>query len=348
MKFLIAIWYFAVSLAVAAIVGALVVIVARLIRVAMDTRRNRRRGELLLELLAAIEIDRTPPELIGKLRRHRRQAIDLLAELTVIIRGASQERLFAVAKEANLDVWLVSQLKAWSRHKRRVAAELLGRFEEPGAIAALQEALKDTDDDVKLTAALWLAERDQAPPTKILLSRLQAGTHEHSLLLRRLFELIVIKRPEDVLAVAVGLIGHPSLRPAAIDAIGISGRAELTGPLAAMAGDPERNVRASVLRALGTLGHPAAAEVIAVGLLDEDWQVRVRAIDAARRLQLFDFIPAVAKLLDDEAWWVRFRAAEALAALGENGSQALQKIASSGSDLARRTAAMMLAEQGIV
>jgi HEAT repeat protein len=115
-----------------------------------------------------------------------------------------------------------------------------------------------------------------------------------------------------------------------------------------MAGDPERNVRASVLRALGALGHPAAAEVIAAGLRDEDWQVRVRAIDAARRIQLVDLVPGIAKLLDDEAWWVRFRAAETLAALGESGRQALQKVASSGPDLARRTAAMMLAEQGIL
>ncbi len=343
-----AIWYLAVSLAGAAIVGALIVIVARLIRMAKDAHRSRRRGELLLELLAAIEAARTPPELIDKLRRHRRQAADLLAELSAIIRGASRERLFAVAREANLDVWLISQLKTWSRHKRRAAAELLGLFDEPGAIAALQEALKDTDDDVRLTAALGLAERDHAPPTEILLSRLQAGTQEHSLLLRRLFELIVIKRPHDVLAVAESRMGHPSLRPAAIDALGISGRAELADPIAAMAGDPERNVRASVLRALGALGHPAAAEVIAAGLRDEDWQVRVRAIDAARRIQLVDLVPGIAKLLDDEAWWVRFRAAETLAALGESGRQALQKAASSGPDLARRTAAMMLAEQGIL
>ena len=342
-----AIWYLAVSLAAAAIVGALVVITARLIRMAMETRRKQQRGELLLELLAAIEADRTPPELIGKLRRHRRQAADLLAELSAIIRGVSRERLFAVAKEANLDVWLVSQLRAWSRHKRRAAAELLGLFDDPDAIAALQEALKDTDEDVRLTAALGLAERGQEPPTEILLSRLQAGTREHSLLLHRLFGLIAVRHPYDVLGVAEGRIGHPSLRSAAIDALGNSGRPELAGRIAAMGEDPERNVRASVLRALGALGHPAAADVVAAGLRDEDWQVRVRATDAARRVQLVDLVPEIAKLLDDEAWWVRMRAAEALAALGESGRQALQKAASSGSDLARRTAAMMLVERGV-
>ena len=348
MKLLMTIWYLAVSLAAAAIVVALVVIAARLIRMAMETRRKQRRGELLLELLTAIEADRTPPELIDELRRNRRQAADLLAELSAIIRGVSRERLFAVARDANLDVWLVSQLKAWSRHKRRAAAELLGLFDEPDATAALQEALKDTDEDVRLTAALGLAERNQEPPTEILLSRLQAGTREHSLLLRRLFELIVIERPDDVLAVAEGRIGHPSLRPAAIDALGASGRADLAGAIATMARDPERNVRASALRALGALGHPAAAEVIAEGLRDEDWQVRVRAIDAARRVRLVDLVPGIAKLLDDEAWWVRFRAAEALAAMGESGRQVLQKVASNGPDLARRTAAMMLAEQSII
>ncbi len=343
-----AIWYLAVSLAAAAIFGALVVIVARLLRMAMEARRNQQRRELLLELLTAIESNRAPPELIDKLRRHRWQAADLLAELAAIIRGASRERLFAVAREANLDVWLISQLKAWSRHKRRAAAELLGLFDQSEAIAALQEVLNDRDEDVRLTAALGLAERDQAPPIEILLSRLQAGTREHSLLLRRLFDSVAVKRPLDVLDVAEGRLGHPSLRPAAIDALGTSGRAELAGPIAAMARDPERNIRAAVLRALGALGLPTAGEVIAAGLRDEDWQVRVRAIDAARRLQLVDLVPDIAKLLDDEAWWVRFRAAEALAALGDSGRQALQKVASNGPDLARRTAAMMLAEQSII
>jgi HEAT repeat protein len=347
MNLLMATWYLAVSLAAVAIVGAFIIIVARLIRMAIETRNNRWRAALLAELLAGIEVDRAPLELINSLQQHRRQAIELLVELTAIIRGATRERLLAVYKQANLNIWLAWRLRAWSRRERRVAAELLGLFDDPSTTAALQEALKDRDEDVRLTAALGLAERQEALPMNILLDRLQAGTREHSLLLRRMFELIALKRPGDVLEVAEGRVGHPSLRPTAIDALGNSGRAELAEAIAAMAQDPERNIRASVLRALGVLGHPASAKAIAAGLRDANWEVRVRAIDAVRRVQLVDLVPVVAELLDDEAWWVRFRAAEALATLGESGRRALQKAASDGPEVTRHTATMILAERGL-
>jgi HEAT repeat protein len=335
------------ALAAAAVTVVLLLILRRLLRMRWQIHIEAIRRGLLTGILAAIDSADPPATLIAGLRRHPAIARDLVAELSEIIRGDSRLRLVRLAREAGLDRWLQSQLRSRRAEARRLAAEQLRLFDDIETAVVLRDGLEDRDAEVRLNAALALAELGVAPPIDILVRRLEAGAQEHSLLLRRLFDRMVRWDANGVFAVACGQVGHPSLRPLAIEALGTTGWVEVAADLANLASDPDAGVRTAVLSALANLGHPAVGAIVGAGIDDSDWRVRAAAIDAARRIALFDLVPQIAARLEDEVWWVRFRAGVALAALGEAGIAALRRLADSGRDAGRRMASIIMAEQGL-
>lgn len=110
---------------------------------------------------------------------------------------------------------------------------------------------------------------------------------------------------------------------------------------------PELELRIASIRALGVLGHPAAAAAIMTALEDEIWEVRSAACKAAGRIGLIEAAPLLVQALADPAWWVRFRAGEALATLGDKGVTSLRIAAGADHDLMRRAASLVLAERGL-
>jgi HEAT repeat protein len=55
----------------------------------------------------------------------------------------------------------------------------------------------------------------------------------------------------------------------------------------------------------------------------------------------------LASLLGDEIWWVRFRAGEALMKLREEGIARMREAAASRNEVEQRSAALVLAENGL-
>ncbi len=345
MLLLILVYAFAVGLIAVSVVGAIVLFVIRLIRSWTDARRHRIHDSLVRQMLTALEMPEPPNDLIAALKANPRVAEDVLGELVELIRGVSRERMVAIAQAAGLDDWLRSRLRSQWRAERRTAVEVLRLFSDPATIAALHSALDDRAEDIRLTAALSLAELGQMPRLRELLPRLRIETAERSLLLRRIFLHALTDNIDDVQAVARGSLGLASFRPYAVEALGLSGQLQLVPFLLTLVNEPDANVRVAVMRALGSLAYPGAAPYLESALADPSWEVRAEAIEAVKRTELVSLVPKLVQRLDDEVWWVRFRAGEALSSMGDVGLTALRQISGLVGQRSARIASLVLAEK---
>jgi len=344
MLLLILVYALAVGLVAIAVIAAVVLFVFRLFRSQLDARRDRIRDSLVRQMLVALEMPEPPNDLVAALKAHPRVAEDVLGELVELIRGVSRERMIAIAQAAELDVWLRSRLRSNWRAERRTAVEVMRLFSDPATIAALHSALDDRAEDIRLTAALSLADLGQMPKLRDLLLRLRIETTERSLLLRRIFFHALRDNIDDVQAVANGSLGVPSFRPYAVEALGLGGQLQLIPFLLSLVGDPDPNVRVAVMRALGSLAYPGAAPYLEAALEDASWEVRAEAVEAVRRTELVSLVPKLVQRLDDDVWWVRYRAGEALSSLGDAGLLALRRTSGLVGQRAARIASRVLAE----
>jgi HEAT repeat protein len=323
------------TLAGIAILGAICVIGMRMVRGRNERRRKEQRSRLSRDIALSLQSADATDTTVGLMRRDRRLASELLQELAELISGGQRDQLIAQARAAGLERWLMNDLRSSKQERRLAAVETLGMFNSSEVIAALLGALEDRDPDVRISAALALVELDAAPPPPILVQKLNFKRQDRPLVLRRLFARIAPSHIDDMLAIAEGRLGTDVLRPFAIDAIGATGRLDLAERLAAIAGDADVTVRATVLRAIAALGRMPERDIVAAGLDDGAWEVRTQAIQAARRLDRLDLAPRIVELADDEVWWVRFRAGECLAAMREAGLGALRELAEAGAERPR-------------
>jgi HEAT repeat protein len=337
----------AIALVAIAIVAAIIAIVLRTFRTRIEAHRSAARTRLFVAVLAEMETEAPSMSLLAEFQQDFRVAADLLGELAEMLKGHERDRLFALATSAGLGTWLRARLMRGNQDERRFAANTLRFFKESETVTALTQALDDRNNDVRLTAALALVDIDAAPSLAVLIDKLDAANREQSRQLYRLLEKLAINGSNEVVAIAEGTLGHPSLQTLAIDALGFARRFDAVEALVRLARHEMTTVRAAAVRAIATLEHPSILPIIDSGLGDPAWEVRAEAADAAARMGLFNLVPRIIMLLDDDSWWVRFRAAEALGKLGEAGIDALRAIVQSDRSRAAQAAAAVLAGQRI-
>jgi HEAT repeat protein len=297
--------------------GTILVIVVHIVRARRERRRQDERLRLSRDILRYLQNPVGDEAVVARMREDYGLAAGLVQELAELITGGQRLLLLTLARSADLDRWLIAELHAHRASRRLAAAEALGLFGSPAAVAALKHALDDRDNDVRIGAALALADLDALPPLATLMEKLALGRRYRPFMLRRLFATIVGKHLEELVAVAEGRLGAASARPYAIEAIGASGHLELADRLAALMSDADPTVRAAVLAAIATLGRSPVPDAVATGLADPASEVRAQAVLAARRLERFDLGARVAALANDDSWWVRLQASGCLAAFQE-------------------------------
>jgi hypothetical protein len=305
-----------VGLAAVAILGGIVTIISSALRNRSERECKLQRDAILRRILESLDKPGWDLPLVTAVGQNPRIAIDLLSEMSELIRGENRDQVLQLYKKAGIERWLFRQLRFGRTEQRRLAAEALRLFPAGPTIAALTVALDDRDPEVRLTAALSLAQLDALPFVSTLVTKLVEPTRQQSLLLHRLIESIAVNRPYEVLELASGTLAQPFLRPIAITALAKAGHLELSKVIGNYILDSDPEVRAAALAGAASLGDFGAKDHVKAALADPVRFVRVRAIDAARRLELTELIPQLVPLLQDEDWWVRFRAGEALLELG--------------------------------
>lgn len=274
---------------------------------------------------------------------------DLSVELIQLVRGDDRAAFVDLASRSGVAASLQRRVGSGSARARATAAESLGAFLDEGSTLALSRALDDPSPDVRLAAAMSLADSGRAPPATELVERLGLGVRENSMLIVSLFQKIAADRPEEIKALVLDPAVPTPVKAAAIDALSASGDYGLVPAIndLALATEEKSEDLPRFLRALGSFGHPAGAPAVRRGLSASTWWVRAAAAEAAGRIGLGDCAPKLAAMLGDGDWWVRFRAGEALVRLGKTGRELLADASRSGSDAVRTAARLTLAEQGL-
>lgn len=254
------------------------------------------------------------------------------------------------AQELGVVDQLRYRLDSPSPRLRLEAVEALADFADPKSLQRLEATLDDSNADVRLAAALSLAAAGAAPPARELVAKLRIGTHEKSKLVVSLFKELAKSRPGEIKELILAPGYPPAVKAAAIEALAASGDYSLVSIIShlVLEASPEDEALPHYLRALGALGHPAAAEAVKHGLDSPKWEARAAAAEAAGQISLLQLAERLAQLLGDPNWWVRFRAGEALTRMGAKGLEMLKKIAAGGEGLARDTARLTLAERKLL
>ncbi|NNG03612.1 MAG: HEAT repeat domain-containing protein [Inquilinus sp.] len=321
------------------IAGGLVAM--RAVNVVIEGRRARRRDELTTYIVVALDADSPTPDFESRLNGRDR---DLLAEVAMelfeMVKGGHLERFTALLKRTGVIDAARRRLRQGKSFQRVRAARLLGAYGDEAAADDLFLRLRDRDVNVRLAAATALADRGEVRSMWELVHSLSYAAIRSTPRLRHVFRGFAVQHADEIIALATDPIGR-HLRPFLIDAIGHSGRFDALPFLIDTAmSDPDKQMRAEALAALGRLGHPDAVDAVIGGLVDSEWPVRVQAAKCAAAVGIGEAVPLVERLVEDPVWWVRHQAAESLSSFGEVGHAALERLAlhnTPGALVAQRT-----------
>lgn len=341
MTVLLALWQLSLVLCAVALLALVAMLIVRLITGRRAIRSSGERKRLTPMLLYGSEAPMPRPRGMTE----RREAMRLTMELAEMVRGPDRVALLANASLLGvLDDLLVSSSSRVPQ-ERLLAAEALAMFS--GETDRVREMLDDSNPDVRLGAALALAQNGFAPPTSELVRRLGLGTTERSLLVVSLMRDLTEHDPQGVEAMLDEPDLPEALKLAAIDALAETGRIEHVQMINSMAHAAEEDTAllVRIYRALGRIGHPEGHCQILRGMEHAAWQVRASAAQAAGASSFLNGAQKLSDLLGDQEWWVRFRAGEALCRLGKAGRDELELVALHGTTLAREAAKSTLAER---
>jgi len=351
-----------------------VVVVRQSFRNRRTKRDAARRQSLMALALEYIEEPEFLPAFKAQLKpEDQRLLVELFAELLPKVRGDYAEKVVHLMREMGLRDRCLRQLHSPRWWKRADAAAVLGWFQEPQVIAALERALDDPQVEVRLESARALARLKAVQSVAGLVARLAVVDATHSLGVQEIFRSLgpgavtglmgvldsdVPEQVKMLAADALGHIGDPRAVPALLKLFHTPGRSGDTihehkarrGRAYADRSQPANAsvaLRLAVVKALSVLVDPRALDAILAALEDPIWEVRAQAAHCASQLGSPAVIPRLEGLLNDEHWWVRFHAAEALFKLGEAGVQTLLKAARSTSARAADIAGGLLREKGV-
>jgi len=84
--------------------------------------------------------------------------------------------------------------------------------------------------------------------------------------------------------------------------------------------DAHRDVRVSVIEALGEIGDPRSVPALTQSLSDRDWRIREAVAEALGELESSAASPALQSALGDTHWKVRLAAVEGIGASGDDAA----------------------------
>jgi HEAT repeat protein len=339
---LLAIWQLSLLLCAVALLALASILIARLFAERRDTRRVEERRRVSRALMGASDEPADPP----RRRLERKEAARLALELAELVRGPDRAALLANAEHLRIPRVLWERSVSSTPQERLLAVEALAMF--PSGRERAREMLRDRNANVRLGAALALAQNEAAPPAGTLVRQLGLGTIERSLLIGSLMRDLVEHDPASVEALLADEEASDGIKLAAVDALASSGRAEHAPLVAQMAEQAAQDgdLLPRIFHAMGRIGHPSGHPAILRGLSHPAWAVRAAAAQAAGTSSLVEAVEPLGRLLGDGTWWVRFRAGEALWRLGLHGHAVLERIAAGTDQVASRAARLTLEERG--
>ncbi len=209
------------SLALAAL--SLVLIVGVIAYRAVKARQTRaiqsRSKELMALGLECVENPESLPRLKSELRPgDQKILVRLFAELLPKVRGEYAGQVVALMRELGLRDQCLARLRSRLAWQRAEACSLLGAFNDPTGIAALERMLDDDDVDVRIEAARSLAKLNATRSVADLLDKLALGTETRSLAAQDIFRSLNRDAVPELIEVLEGS-GREAVKLMAVDAL---------------------------------------------------------------------------------------------------------------------------------
>ena len=336
-------------------VGGMVVLNVLMVALTIGTKalrssRTRRTESSTRKLESALDNSLVTGEAHPDLLNLNDRETDLLAILMVeylsVLSGAEKDRLVGLAEEAGLVRSYFARLGSRHRWRKARAAENLGYFGGPAAVAPLTELLSHPDETVRAVAARALARIGTREAADSLAKRLNDPSELTRLRMAENLERIgtlavdpLIKTLEDA---------APEARVLAARILGYLRAAEARPALSrAMLEAELTDLRAQATLSLGKIGNPEDVPALQKAGGDEQWPVRAQAANALEMIGDVSTIPALQTLTVDREWWVRLNASRALANIGPEGERALARVLEGADRYARDRAVATLEERGV-
>ena len=317
---------------------------------ALRVARKRRTGASTRKLESALDESlmggEVHPDLLDLDDREKDLLAILMVEYLSVLSGTEKDRLVSLAEEAGLVRSYFDRLGSRNRWRKARAAENLGYFGGPAAVAPLTELLGHPDETVRAVAARALARIGTAEAAAALAETLNDPSE--------LTRLRMAENLERIGALAVGPLietldgGAPQARVLAARILGYLRAAEARRALCrAMLEADLTDLRAQATLSLGKIGNPEDVPALQKAGGDEEWPVRAQAANALEMIGDVSTIPALQRLTVDREWWVRLNASRALANLGPEGERALARVLEGADRYARDRAVATLEERGV-
>lgn len=254
-------------------------------------------------------------------------------------------RLRDLAQDLGYHAYLRKQV--WKRRTwdRALHIRCLANLADPQDIPTFRDVLEnDTFQVCIYSAAIGLANCGHTESIPLVIKRgLSMHPPNNDMLLA-----VLMKFGPDGCTEALNMLTHSEFAPiiscVILDYVGHVGNAEVAGKLLELLRSHQNSdVRAHTIDAISHLGTKAMAAEVLPFMRDLDYRVRIKAVNGLEHLGGTDYLEQIAECLEDTNPWVRRSAAEALARLGEEGTECLRTYVEAGP--ARGTVKTVLAEQ---
>lgn len=219
---------------------------------------------------------------------------------------------------------------------RRHAATGLARLEVPERLPGLLKAFQDTCPDVHAIAAAALKQGPPAQLTAELVPLLRAADAELRMRTAALLEALDWHPADDGEALELAVAKNqfmkaascgsqaielllfaaqtaaPSMRPHAMEALGLFNDARVQAVLIEALNSPNASLSMAAIHALGRQGNAANFDLVAPKLKHDDSRVRLTAVESLAQIDRERAVEPLINLLQDPVWDVRRASAETL------------------------------------
>lgn len=332
------------SCAVIAVLLVLIVchlVLARVLAV-MQRRRQREFERVWLPVLMQ-GIDQVPDSLPALRRRDTATFLTLWNRLGDALKGGTDSALLQLALRLQMDQAARRLFSHTRVTDKLLAITTAGRLGDRTMWSALVRVAGSTDLDLSLAAARAMVRIEPRSATTLLLPLIAAREDWPPSTIAHILE----EAGADVISeplVKAALRARPEDAHRLIRYFGLA-HAVVTGPLLRQL---IRDVKSdeSAMACLRVFADAGDVDAILPHLQHARWEVRVRAVDALKRLGTARDADLLVMLLSDFEWWVRYRAAQAICTLLRNDTDRITRLRAQQSDpFARDILAHVLAEQ---
>jgi HEAT repeat protein len=338
------------GIGLACVALAMMVAVIKLARMAAGSSRRARVAryrDALLSLAAGGEEDGGASAALRDVRERDWRAVrHVVVALLGKVRGDTAETLVRLLESRGEFERARPALRSRLALRRARAAYLLGLARQPRDVGSLLPLLADRSAEVRLVAARSLGAIGDPAAAPALFAALATVHGQPGVPAAVAAEALLSLGPGVVPAVIQALGASDVTERAAATMVAAEGALSATAPRLRMllAGEPELEIRISAARALGVVG--GAEDVAALTALTGAAQpaaLRRAAVQALGELGHPDAAPVLAGLLADRDIRLAQHSGDALIRLGPPGVRALLQAASGTRDPAAQAAAGSLA-----